>query len=181
MYLNFAAAQANQRCWIALTATVLLTLAQPGAAQAKPASPIQSEAAARLALAQPHPALTPKQVVALQLKALQQVDVPEYDAGITTVYRFASPENRSQTGPLPRFAAMLREGYPELLGHRSHEIAAGVRQGATLLLPVTITARTGQVLRYVFILRQQTQGALKGCWMTDGVVLAEDQPKLQEA
>ena len=177
----FAVCPTQRQLGAALSLASALWLAQPSVVQAKPAQPPKNDTAAALGLSQPHPNLSPKQVVAIQLKALQQVDVPEYNAGIATVYRFASPENRSQTGPLQRFTEMLRTGYPEMLGHRSHVIDTGLQQGETLLLPVEVTTRAGRVLRYVFILRQQTAGALKGCWMTDGVVLPDEQADAQEA
>lgn len=128
----------------------------------------------------PHPDLSPREVVEIQLNALQQVDVPARDAGMATVFRFASPGNRSQTGPLPRFAQMLRDGYPEMLNHRSHSLPAAVVQGDEALQPVELTTRGGRIVRYIFILRQQSEGLYKDCWMTDGVVLPEDQPQGRE-
>lgn len=128
----------------------------------------------------PSPQYSPRQVVEIQLNALQRLDEPEKDAGIATVFRFASPENRSQTGPLPRFAQMLREGYPEMLNHRSHNLSPPVVQGDEALQPVELTSRGGRILRYVFVLRQQLDGPYKDCWMTDGVVVPDDQPEGRE-
>lgn len=48
----------------------------------------------------PHPTLTPRQVVGLQLEAPGRNDDP--DAGV------ASAANRRATGPVARFAALLR-------------------------------------------------------------------------
>jgi hypothetical protein len=39
--------------------------------------------------------------------------------GIATVFRFASPENKSVTGPLSRFTQMIKRGYPDMLNHTS--------------------------------------------------------------
>ena len=74
-------------------------------------------------LREPDPALSPADVVAIQLNALQTNDTPETDAGIAQTWAFAHPDNKRVTGPLPRFAQMIKGPlYQILLGHRSHEI-----------------------------------------------------------
>ncbi len=128
----------------------------------------------------PKPSYGPKQVVEIQLTALQQLDKPSKNAGYATVFRFSSPENRDKTGPLPRFIQMMQSGYADMLGHRSHTVLTPVVQGEQALLPVEVTTRSGRTVRYVFVLRQQLEGSYKGCWMTDGVVLPEDQPDGRE-
>jgi hypothetical protein len=123
---------------------------------------------------QPSPTLTPQQVVQVQLKALQHVDSPVQDAGFATVYRFTSPENREQTGPLPQFSRMIRAGFGELLNHRKAELSPLLQQGEQVLVPVAVTSINGQRFHYVFVLRRQVEGNYKGCWMTDGVVPQDD-------
>lgn len=49
------------------------------------------------------PSTPPEEIVERQLAALK-------DADIGTVYRFASPGNKRQTGDLARFSRMVREG-----------------------------------------------------------------------
>lgn len=122
----------------------------------------------------PNPDLSPSEVVSLQLDALREVDRPVTDAGFATVFRFASPENQAQTGPLPRFARMIREGYGELINHRSARLLATIQQGEEALQPVEVTSRAGRVIRYVFLLRRIDEGPFAGCWMTDGVVQPAD-------
>ena len=56
----------------------------------------------------PKPELTPEQVVEIQVEALRKNDVPTPDAGIATTFRFASPGNRKVTGPLERFAPIVK-------------------------------------------------------------------------
>ena len=71
----------------------------------------------------PDPARSPAEVIAIQLSALQANDTPEPDAGIAQTFAFAHPDNRRVTGPLSRFAQMIKgPQYQVLLGHRSHEI-----------------------------------------------------------
>ena len=153
--------------WMTLVVAALL-LSQALAAQSGMPSP------------QPNPRHAPRAVTEFQLRALQHVDEPVPDAGFAVVFRFSSPENRSKTGPLPRFSKMLRSGYGELINHRSAKLLATVQQGDQALQPVEVTTRAGSVLRYVFVLRRQTQGSYRGCWMTDSVIPPEDAGRAQE-
>jgi len=128
----------------------------------------------------PDPALSPAAVVLLQLAALAKVDQPVRDAGFAVVFGFASPGNQGQTGPLPRFAKMLRDGYPEMLNHRSATLAPLISQGNRALQGVELIDRSGVSHRYVFQLSKQTEGRYKDCWLTDSVVQApeEDSPEI---
>ena len=110
----------------------------------------------------------------LQLAALAHVDQPVRDAGFALVFGFASPGNRSQTGPLERFAAMLRKGYPEMLNHRSSRLAALVSEGDQAIQGVELIDRGGARHRYVFLLSKQPGGPYKDCWMTDSVQQAPE-------
>ena len=51
----------------------------------------------------PHPDLSPVEVVGIQIDALIKNDDPHEDAGVETAFRFASPGNKVNTGPLSRF------------------------------------------------------------------------------
>jgi len=126
----------------------------------------------------PDPALSPAAVVQLQLAALAKVDQPERDAGFATVFGFASPGNRSQTGPLKRFAGLIREGYPAMLNHRSTTLAPLVMQGDIALQGVELIDRIGVLHRYVFQLSKQPDGEYKDCWMTDSVYQAPEEPEI---
>ena len=81
----------------------------------------------------PDSTFSPSEVVRVQLEALRHND--EQDRGIAVAFRFASPANRGNTGPLSRFIAMIKEGpYALMLGFR--EAAYGpvethVRPGPT--------------------------------------------------
>lgn len=136
--------------------TVLLTLTGL-AVQAAPAS-------------EPNPNLSPRDVVQLQLEALKKVDQPYKDAGFITVFRFTSPQNRAQTGPLPRFSKMIREGFGEMLNHKSARLEATLQQADEALQPVEITGLGGKTYRYVFVLRRQDDEGCRACWLTDGVI-----------
>lgn len=118
----------------------------------------------------PSPGLGAREVVLAQLAALRAVDSPTPGAGFATAFRFASPENRAQTGPAERFGQMIREGYGELINHRSAQLLPALQQGQELAQPVDVTTRAGRVLRYVFLLRRVSEPGCRGCWMTDGVI-----------
>ena len=135
-----------------------------------------------VAAPEPQPALKPADVVQMQLDALRDNDAPSPNAGIATVFRFASPPNRAQTGPLPRFTQMIREGYPDLLNHRQSKLFPLVTEADHVVQPVEIVTHKGETFRYLFMLRQYDQPQGK-CWMTDGVIgrpaSAESAPKMQ--
>ncbi|GIT70838.1 MAG: hypothetical protein Ct9H300mP28_06520 [Pseudomonadota bacterium] len=68
--------------------------------------PFQVWAAYNIENAYPEPELKPNDVVRLQLLAMQQND--DSDFGIEVTFRFASPANKKQTGPLKRFIRLVR-------------------------------------------------------------------------
>lgn len=119
----------------------------------------------------PSPAYSPGQVIQIQLEAMQHNDDPSPDAGIAVAFKFASPENQAQTGPLERFVQMVKTpAYAPMINHKSAEygpIKSDNQQAQEL---VKITGADGEEAIYVFILHKQTQGQFKDCWMTDGVV-----------
>lgn len=123
----------------------------------------------------PDPALSPAAVVQLQLAALANVDKPVRDAGFAIVFGFASPGNRSQTGPLAHFAALIREAYPAMLNHRASTLAPLISEGKQAIQGVELIDRTGLSHRYVFMLSKQPDGPYKDCWLTDGVFQAPDE------
>ncbi|MEP0546721.1 MAG: DUF4864 domain-containing protein [Rhodothermales bacterium] len=119
----------------------------------------------------PSPDLTPEEVVRLQVEALQHNDEPRPDAGIETAFRFASPSNRRATGPLARFAAMVKGPvYGDMLGFESAEYGEMRVEGDLAAQRVTLVQSDGRRVRFVFGLSKQTAGRCAGCWMTDTVV-----------
>ena len=65
---------------------------------------------------EPHISVSPEAAVLRQLEALRQRD-------IATVYAFASPANRRNSGPLGNFAALLDTPiYRPLVGHLDSEV-----------------------------------------------------------
>lgn len=113
----------------------------------------------------PDPSLSVEDVVRAQLSGFAAGD----EAGIARAFAFASPGNRAQTGPLPRFAAMIREGYPELLGHQSAELGPQRTDERHTYQAVDVIGPDGREHLYIFILGRYDTADCSACWMTDGV------------
>jgi hypothetical protein len=108
-------------------------------------------------------------VVAIQLDALQANEAAT-DAGIAQTWAFAHPDNKRTTGPLPRFALMLKgPQYRMLLNHRSRKVREVSRTDAEAVFAVTVTTRVGDVVRYQWTVAKVTDGEHAGAWMTTGV------------
>jgi hypothetical protein len=119
---------------------------------------------------QPSPKLSPAEVVAIQLQALQRNDTPTKDNGIAVAFRFASPANQSMTGPLSNFILLVRNPlYQPMLNHRSAERGEMKIDGNKAEQRVTLMSATNERAVYIFTLSKQQDGEFKDCWMTDGV------------
>ncbi len=118
----------------------------------------------------PDPALSPAEVIDIQLSALQANDTPERDAGIAQTWAFAHPDNRRMTGPLPRFAQMIKgPQYQVLLGHQSHEINEVFRTADEAAFAVIVTSRSGNVVGFRWAVARVAEGEHAGAWMTVAV------------
>ena len=99
-------------------------------------------------LLRPDPALSPAEVVAIQLDALQTNDTPEADAGIAQTWAFAHPDNKRVTGRCRACADDQGPLYQILLGHRAHEIEEVSGTDDEIVFAVTVTSQTGAVVGY---------------------------------
>ena len=115
----------------------------------------------------PTSSLTPADVVRIQLEALRRNG--DDDRGIAVAYRFASPNNKAQTGPLPRFASMIKNGpYSLMLRYSASDYDAPKVVGNVAQIRVTLFG-ADLALSYTFVLSKQPGESCQGCWMTDGV------------
>jgi hypothetical protein len=136
------------------------------------------EKEARAAAPVPKPELTPEDVIVIQLEALRKNDLPTPDAGIATTFRFASPSNRKVTGPLARFAMIVKSpGYKPMIGHRIAGYGPVKTRGDLAVCRVTVVAADGQAYEYEFRLSKDPESK---CWFTDGVILIPDKPPIDE-
>jgi len=115
----------------------------------------------------PRPSLSPADVVRVQVEALGANG--DRDKGIATAFRFASPANKQQTGPLSRFTEMIKRDpyrllldYDRVLYEPIEVVESVARQRVTLFGP-------RESLTFVFLLSKQPNGPWKDCWMTDAV------------
>lgn len=131
-------------------------------------SPAESEAEAVHQEHQPHPDLSPVEVVRIQVEALQNND--DEDSGIEITFRFASPDNKRVTGPLTRFIQLVKNPtYRPMLNHKLAEYGPMRIEGDTASQRVTIIDPNGNATVYLFTLSKQTEPPCAGCWMTDSV------------
>lgn len=122
----------------------------------------------RLSRQKPSSELAPREVVRIQMEALKYND--EKNRGIEIVFRFASPSNKLNTGPLPRFINMMNgEAYRPMLNHNTIEYDRVRLAGEQALQRVSITTDDGLIVVYVFVLSKQQGEQCSGCWMTDAV------------
>ena len=118
----------------------------------------------------PNPDIAPADVIAIQLNGLQYNDSPEIDAGIRQTWAFAHPRNRAMTGPLQRFATMLKgPGYDTMLYHASHQIVPANSGDGWRQFDVFLESGNGKLLQFAWIVEKVTEGRYKDCWMTVAV------------
>jgi hypothetical protein len=127
----------------------------------------------RIALAQglnmaPNETYTPQQVIDIVLDSMQKN--ADDNEGIATVFRFASPENKSVTGPLSRFTQMIKRGYPDMLNHTSARLEDIDIVGDVATQSVWLQTQSGTEYGYQFKLSIQRGGTYDGMWMTDSVI-----------
>ncbi len=117
----------------------------------------------------PSTELSPDQVVLIVVDALKHNDPANADNGIAKVYEFASPGNKSSTGPIERFTRMIKSGFSNMLNHVDSEFGPMEVNDKTALQAVWLTTSTGQEVGYVFQIGKQSGGEFDGMWMTESV------------
>lgn len=121
-------------------------------------------------LPRPSPELQPSDVVRIVIDALARNDEPHDNAGIETTFYFASPANRTNTGPLDRFTRMVRSPpYGIMIDHVKSEFSEVVFTGNKAYQIVHLTAADGRASVFAFRLGKQQGGEFEGMWMTDAV------------
>lgn len=121
--------------------------------------------------AEPAATLSPNDVVRIQLEALGRNDANGPDSGIRIAFRFASPSNKLQTGPIEKFITILRNpAYVAMIDNKALEFGDTIIENNSALVPVLVTASNDKAFGYVFSLSRHTVADCVGCWMTDSVV-----------
>jgi hypothetical protein len=144
-----------------LAAFILLLLAGPALA-------------GDLSRTQPHPSLSPKEVVVIVMRALRHNDTGGRDRGIDVTFNFASPANKRTTGPLSRFKAMVKGPvYGPMIGHQSVVFENYKIEGSRARIDAVLVSTSGKSLGFRFGLSRQRVKPFAGNWMTDSVVPIE--------
>jgi hypothetical protein len=116
----------------------------------------------------PNETYTPQQVITIVVDSLQKN--ASDDKGIATVFRFASPGNKSATGPLSRFTQMLKRGFSDMLNHTGVRYDAMDIAGDMAVQAVWLQTQSGAEYGYAFQLGKQRGGLHDGMWMTEAVI-----------
>ena len=119
----------------------------------------------------PDPSISPKDVILIQLKALQTNNTPFIDAGIEQTWEFAHPNNRVYTGPLDNFIRMIKNpSYSMMIDHLDHNIIPVQEQENSSYYFVELIDINGKKFGFEWTVEKVTEnGEFKDCWMTVGV------------
>ena len=119
----------------------------------------------------PDPSISAKDVISIQLKALQINNSPFEDAGIEQTWEFAHPNNRKYTGPLNNFIRMLKNpSYSMMLDHLEHNIIPVEEEETVSYYFVELTDINGKKYGFEWTVEKVSEnGEFKDCWMTVGV------------
>jgi len=118
----------------------------------------------------PSTSLQPGEVIKIVIDALAKNDYPFPDAGIQTTFNFASPANKANTGPLERFAVLVKgPTFGQMINHRYSMPSKIIVDGDNALQMVQIVSADNKILYFAFRLQLQRQGDYEGMWLTEGV------------
>jgi len=121
-------------------------------------------------LPEPSPALSPTEVVRLQVEALGDNDTPHEEAGIEAAFNFASPANKRATGPLRRFRRLFEtSSYGPMIDHDGATYSEPQVEEGVARMGVILTTAQGDRVGYLFRLSKQDAPPHAECWMTDAV------------
>jgi len=147
----------------------------PRAEKAADLSPVAPEP-----IAEPSAELSPEDVVQKQMHALSGSG--PVLSRIDRCYRFASPANRSHTGPLERFATMVQSpDYQAVLNAKHFLVGHATQQNNEAHVLVTTVDPAGELTLFRFFLSKQTKAPHAGCWMTDAVIRVGTLKPVEEA
>ena len=112
--------------------------------------------------------INPKEVVKIQLAALQKNDLEFKDSGIEQTWNFAHPNNKKVTGPLPNFKRMIKgDAYQMMLDHISHTITELGSSNNWAQFEVIILDKNKIYHKFNWQVEKYTlDGLLKDCWLT---------------
>ena len=116
----------------------------------------------------PDSAISPKEVVSIQLSGLQKNDFEYKDSGIEQTWNFAHPNNKKVTGPLGKFKRMIKgASYQMMIDHLSHTITELGSSDKWAQFEVIILDKNKIYHKFNWQVEKYTlDGVLKDCWLT---------------
>jgi len=116
----------------------------------------------------PDSAISPKEVVSIQLSGLQKNDFKYKDSGIEQTWNFAHPNNKKVTGPLGKFKRMIKgASYQMMIDHLSHTITELGSSDKWAQFEVIILDKNKIYHKFNWQVEKYTlDGVLKDCWLT---------------
>ena len=116
----------------------------------------------------PNSAISPKEVVSIQLSGLQKNDLEYKDSGIEQTWNFAHPNNKKVTGPLGKFKRMIKgASYQMMIDHLSHTITELGSSDKWAQFEVIILDKNKIYHKFNWQVEKYTlDGALNDCWLT---------------
>ena len=116
----------------------------------------------------PNSAISPKEVVSIQLSGLQKNDFKYKDSGIEQTWNFAHPNNKKVTGPLGKFKRMIKgASYQMMIDHLSHTITELGSSDKWAQFEVIILDKNKIYHKFNWQVEKYTlDGSLKDCWLT---------------
>ena len=119
-------------------------------------------------LLNPDSAISPQEVVKIQLSGLQKNDLKYKDSGIEQTWNFAHPNNKKVTGPFDNFKRMIKgASYQMMIDHLSHTITELGSSDKWAQFEVIILDKNKIYHKFNWQVEKYTsEGALKDCWLT---------------
>ena len=116
----------------------------------------------------PNDTILPAEVIKIQLVALMNNDNEFKDSGIEQTWNFAHPNNKKNTGPLPKFKMMIKgDSYEMLLNHLSHTITELGSSDKWAQFEVIILDKDKIYHKFNWQVEKFTlEGPLQDCWLT---------------
>lgn len=122
----------------------------------------------RIDLTLPSPALTPEQVVTLQVDSLR--GAVGDNTRLVECYSLAAPSNRLITGPFEVFSDLVRsEPYLDLMLCQDYQVGTAVIEDGAAAVLVSVLTQSNQSTAFRFLLVKQSAVPYEDCWMTEGV------------
>jgi len=116
----------------------------------------------------PNNLISPNEVIKIQLNGLMNNDRDFKDSGIEQTWNFAHPNNKKNTGPLPKFKMMIKgNSYQMLLNHLSHTVTQVGSGDKWAQFEVIILDKDKIYHKFNWQVEKYTMdGPLKDCWLT---------------